>query len=387
MKLPTPVTIDPAAVDLAESIDALPNTSGVYRLSASGSQPHLSWSANLPRRLRRLLLTSRPDRDDFIARLRATYSSVDCWPTGSKLETFLVTYQLAKEHFPDDYLKRLRLRLPWFVVLTGSDPFPRLAVVNRPARTHQQVFGPFPSRDSAQRYEQEVSALFQLRRCTETLAPHPEHPGCIYGEMNQCLRPCQCVVTAEEYATEVNRMADFLSTNGKSSLAALSAARERASAEMDFEQAAQLHKRIEKISAAASLRGPVAAELDLLNGVALTRGIMSGEIRLWPMLEGYWQEAVPLTFSPETERFKSLDQELRERLSGAVQHARRDGPRIEELAIFSRWYFSSWRDGEWLPFRSVADLNYRKLVREISAMVKSRPAHPAAILPHSCRTG
>ena len=373
MKLPTPITIDPAAANLPESIDVLPNTSGVYRLSVPGSQPHLSWSANLPRRLRRLLLPSQSAGHSLLGRLRATFSSIDCWPTGSKLETSLSLYELGKGHFPQDYLKRLRLRLPWFVGLTLSDQFPRLTIVNRPSRTHQQLFGPFLSRDAAQRYEEEVLSLFQLRRCTETLAPHPEHPGCIYGEMNQCLRPCQCAVTRQEYATEVNRMADFLSTNGKTSRVALSAARDRASTEMDFEQAAQLHKRIEKITAAASLRDPVIAELDLFNGVALTRGSMPGEIRLWPVLQGYWQEPLPLTFSPETVRIKSLDQELRERLSDALQCVRRDGSRIEGLAIFSRWYYSSWRDGSWFPFRSLTDLNYRKLVREISTIVKPQP--------------
>jgi excinuclease ABC subunit C len=80
---------------------------------------------------------------------------------------------------------------------------------------------------------------------------------------------------------------------------------------------------------------------------------------------------VPLTFSPEIVRIKSLDQELRERLSDRLQCVCREGSRIEQLAIFSRWYYSSWRDGPWFPFRSLADLNYRKLVREISAMVKS----------------
>ena len=45
--------------------------------------------------------------------------------------------------------------------------------------------------------------LFQLRRCQEDLAPSPGHPGCIYGEMGKCLRPCQEAVSREEYAGEV----------------------------------------------------------------------------------------------------------------------------------------------------------------------------------------
>jgi hypothetical protein len=39
------------------------------------------------------------------------------------------------------------------------------------------------------------------------------------------------------------------------------------------------------------------------------------------------------------------------------------------MAVFARWYYSSWRDGQWFPFLKLADLNYRKLVREISGVL------------------
>src|SRR5207244_6958620 len=58
--------------------------------------------------------------------------------------------------------------------------------------------------------------LFQLRRCEDNLAPSPEHPGCIYGEMNKCLRPCQQVVSIEEYRGEAHRVEEFIRTDGAS---------------------------------------------------------------------------------------------------------------------------------------------------------------------------
>ena len=47
--------------------------------------------------------------------------------------------------------------------------------------------------------------------------------------------------------------------------------------------------------------------------------------------------------------------------------------RQEYLAILARWYYSSWRDGEWFAFDSLENLPYRKLVHAIS-----RVAHKAA---------
>jgi excinuclease UvrABC nuclease subunit len=375
VKIPTAVNLDPHALDLHQQITSLPLSAGIYAFQSSGKPPHLSWSANLRRRLLRLLVLSYTGPGGLVERLRENLSSVECWPVGSRLESALLLYELAKAYYPQDHLARLKLRMPWFVSLT-EDPFPRLAVLNRIPRKGLSQFGPFLTRDLALQYEQEILGLFQLRRCTETLLPSPEHPGCIYGEMNQCLRPCQCAVTAEEYSTEVNRAAEFLSTNGGTGMAALSAARERAAEETDFEQAAEIHKRIEKMRSAAAARHEVITEIHSFNGVALTRAVGNRQFRLWPMLEGYWQESLTLDFSVDRANSKSLDQDLRELLDEHLAHPSSDGKRVEHLAIFSRWYYSSSRDGEWFPFRSVRDLNYRRLVRAISKLAKTDTPNP-----------
>ncbi|MBV9156179.1 MAG: hypothetical protein JO097_07940, partial [Acidobacteriaceae bacterium] len=98
-------------------------------------------------------------------------------------------------------------------------------------------------------------------------------------------------------------------------------------------------------------------------------------LRFWPMLAGYWQTPITLSFSGEERSAKSLDQELRERFADSDRNRDAGGSQLEELAIFTRWYYSSWRDGEWFPFHSIADLNYRRLVREISKMMKADVAN------------
>lgn len=372
MELPRPLTIDPQTPEAIQAIATLPESRGIYLFSVPGLPPHLGSCLNLRRRLTRLLVPSYTALGSGFARYFQKVTVVSCWPAGSRLEVSLLTYWLTRQHFPTDYLKRLRLRLPWFLALTTHDPFPRLEIVNRPTRRHSAAYGPFLNRESAQRYEQELSGLFQVRRCSETLIPAPTHPGCIYGEMNQCLRPCQCAVSEDEYAAEVVRLGEFLATNGKTTSAALATARERASAELDFEQAAQLHKRMEKVMAAGACRDSVIAPDAAFNGVALTSGVADGECRLWPMLQGYWQKPVIVQFSTFEPGARSLDRELRETLAHSLASAPLEtGNRVEHLALFSRWYYSSWREGHWFPFHKIEDLNYRRLVREISNLTRS----------------
>ena len=371
MELPRPLIIDPRSPEAAEAITALPETRGVYLFSIPGNTPHLGWSLNLRRRLTRLLLPSYTGTGSGIGRYFEKITTVACWAASSRLEASLLVYQITREQFPEDYLKRLRLRLPWFLALDVSDAFPRLESVQRPGRRHSVAYGPFFSRDLAQRYEQELLGLFPIRRCTETLTPAPEHPGCIYGEMNQCLRPCQCAVSSAEYATEVMRLDEFLANNGKTTAAGLVAARERAAGELDFEQAAQWHKRWEKVSATAASRDAVIAPLDQFNGLALTRGVAEDECRLWPMLGGYWQKPVILQFSTMEPGAWSLDQELREKVAGSLGTGVESavGNRVEHVALFARWYYSSWRDGHWFAFSKLEDLPYRRMVREVSNLL------------------
>ncbi|HEX4808813.1 MAG TPA: hypothetical protein VH325_07785 [Bryobacteraceae bacterium] len=371
MIIPEPVTVHPNAADLPQQIAQLPAGSGIYLLRGPNGRPaHMSWSAHLPKRLNRLLVSSYTGSDGRRAALRDQLTEVACWPTGSKLETSLLMLNLARGVYPDDYLKRLRLRIPWFVGIGDIEGYPRLNIMNRIPKRAQSVYGPFASRDAAQRYEEELLGLFQLRRCTGQLVPAPDHPGCIYGEMNLCMRPCQLIVGREEYLSEAQRVADFLSTNGRAAVTSLTIARERASEGMDFEQAAQLHKRIERTLAVSALRDNVVADARRFRGVALTRTAANRRLSLWLLFDGYWQGQIILDFPDEQERSKSLDREIREKLDEATRHATPEGKRTEHLAVFARWYFSSWRDGSWFPFRALDDLNYKKLVREISNLLK-----------------
>jgi excinuclease ABC subunit C len=364
----TPLVLSPHAAEFPDQLAKIPPGSAVYALRAGGKLAHIAWSANLQRRLHRLFVSYHTAGASALQAVRAKVEAVECWPATSRLEIWLLLYQLFRIHYPGDYLRRLRLRMPWFLTWT-RDCFPRLRVTNRISRNGICV-GPFPSREAAQRYEAEVLNLFQIRRCTEVLAPNPEHPGCIYGEMNQCMRPCQCAVSALEYASEVERASEFLESNGKGVIAGLTAARERASEAMDFEQAAQLHKRIEKIQAARSVRDEIVRQAASFSGVALVPGREHGEFLLWPMLGAIWREPVRARFS-EHAAAKSLDQQIRELLSEALSQTGEAASQLEHLAVFVRWYFSSWRDGEWFPFTELPDLDYRRLVREISRRMRS----------------
>jgi excinuclease ABC subunit C len=355
---------------LDEALEQVPNRPAVFLLWPQRGDPYLGKTTVLRRRLLRLLREREtPSR---LLNLRHTAHRVEYWLTGSKLESSLLMYDLARRHFPKTYLDVLRLRMPPYVKLILTNEFPRSQVSTHLGRAPATYFGPFRTRASAERFESQFLDLFQMRRCQEDLVPAPTHPGCIYGEMGMCLRPCQQIVTAEEYRHEVERVVDFLRSDGRSLVDATTAARDRLSTDLDFEQAARQHKRIEKIQDVLSLRDDLARDIDRLNGVAVTASSQPQSVELWFVLGGSWHGARRVTFEVVEGKPVSLDQKLREVVSGLSPTTQTMGLRQEHLALLSRWYYSSWRDGEWFPFDGVDSLPYRKLVHAISRIAQNR---------------
>lgn len=250
--------------DAAEEIlRGLPAAPGVFALRGerAGDEPYLTRAADLRRRLRRLL--APPEAVDEQGRpvlskrlnLRERVRWIEWTRTGSEFESVLVLYCASFQAFGEEQArKRLLLYPPYCVRVTMAHQHPRVYVTNRLSqRSMGESFGPFPSRAAAERYADAVLDLFRLRRCHEDLQVHPEHPGCVYGEMQKCMAPCKVACTAEDYVAEAKVTLAFFATGGESMLASIAAKREAASEEMDFEAAASLHKQWERVKSATQM--------------------------------------------------------------------------------------------------------------------------------------
>jgi len=345
-----PITVLPA------DLDSLPDRPAVFVVWAAEGKPYLARTTLLRRRLKRLL--SERDRVSRVLNLRGVVERIEYWPTGSQIEATLIHLELAQRHFPDDWPRLTRLRPPVFLRLTVDNPFPRTMITSRFGKG--LFYGPFGSRAAAERFDAAMLDLFQLRRCEENLAPSPEHPGCIYGEMNRCLRPCQQAVSIDEYRGESSRVEQFLRTGGASLIDSAEVARDHASKDMQFEEAARLHQRVERIQGVQALSGDLARTADQTNGIAVVPSAEPETVDLWFMLGGSWQPRRPLSISEGAGQ--SMDRRLREML-GSLEAP--GPPHPEHLSILLRWHGSSWRDGEWIPFDSLEKIPYRKLVNAI----------------------
>jgi excinuclease ABC subunit C len=262
-----------ASTEILRQIPALP---GVFALRGedAAAEPYLTRAADIRRRITRLLAPPEVSADGTPVQsrrlnLRDRVRSIAYTVTGSEFASLLLLYDASAAVFgADQARRRLRLHPPCFLRLTLEHAHPRVYSTNRLSKRNlAQTYGPFPSRAAAERYCDAVLDLFKLRRCCEDLEVSPSHPGCAYGEMKKCMAPCNTSCTADEYAAEARAVEAFFQTRGESMLAEIAAARDRASAQMEFEQAAALHQQHEKVKAVAALASELVRPVPQLRGV------------------------------------------------------------------------------------------------------------------------
>ncbi|MGA9471564.1 MAG: excinuclease ABC subunit C, partial [Terriglobales bacterium] len=112
----------------------VPTSPAVFLLRGSdpASEPYVSKTANLRRRLERLL--SAPEEHTKRLNLRERVRSIEYSLTGSDFESGFLLYQLLRASFPKTYEKRLRLRFAPLVKLHLENEYPRASITTRLGR-------------------------------------------------------------------------------------------------------------------------------------------------------------------------------------------------------------------------------------------------------------
>ncbi len=195
----------------AEIFLTIPATPAVFLLRGDDpqSEPYASKTANLRRRVQRLL--GLPTEHSKKLNLRERARWIEYTPTGSDFESGFLLYRVLRSLFPKTYSDRLRLRFAPLVKLHLENEYPRASVTTRLGRLSGRnlYYGPFPSRPAAEKFASDSLDFFKMRRCVDDLHPDPKFPGCIYSEMKMCLAPCFKGCTDDEYRAEVTRVQNY----------------------------------------------------------------------------------------------------------------------------------------------------------------------------------
>jgi hypothetical protein len=339
--------------------------------------------------------------------LRGFARRIEWQIVGSAFEAQWLNYLLNKQYYPRQYRLRLRLKPPALLKLNLRNRFPRCYPTRRLVKDGSYYYGPFASQAAAEHFAAEFLDLFKIRRCVEELDPNPSHPGCIYSQMKMCLAPCFAGCSDDEYQREVGRVVEFLDGQGQTLLRSLAEERAQASETLEFEQAAKIHAKIEKVDGILRQKSEVARNLHELHALVVQKGSEEKSVLFFRVWRGELRGPVTLSLDENVLSPAPLDQQLHTLLDslagdsppaiatmslvppaypasasqtpvGAVAAAThappqpvpsRSAPSVpgvppwEHLSLLARWYYSSFREGELVMLNAKQTIPHTRLIR------------------------
>ncbi len=366
----------------ADVFSSVPAAPAVFLLRAADAhaEPYVSKTANLRRRLQRLLgpLEERTKK----LNLRDRVHSIEYAPTGSDFESGFLLYRVLRSTFPKTYSNRMRFRFAPLVKLHLDNQYPRASITTRLGRLNGRslYYGPFVSRVAAEKFMNDSLDFFKMRRCVDDLHPDPKFPGCIYSEMKMCLAPCFKGCTDEEYVVEVNRVQAYFDSAGDSLLRELSTGRETASANLAFEEAAAIHARVEKLKPVVSQLPEIVQRLDRFSALMIQPCSSVGSVAFFRIECGRISGPVAFNIQPaEHAKSQAMEARVQESLHSLPPTPVRSAlETMEHLALLKRWYYRGSRTGEIFFADAKGELPMRRIVRGISRVFHGeKPEEPA----------
>jgi excinuclease ABC subunit C len=373
-----------AAESGAEILAKVPAAAAVFLLRGNDpeAEPYVSKTANLRRRLQRLL--GAPEERSRKLNLRDRVRWIEYGLTDSDFESRFLLYKIVREIFPATYSDRLHFRFAPLLKLHLENQYPRASVTTRLGRlTGRSIYyGPFPSRADAEKFMNDSLDFFKMRRCVDDLHPDPQFPGCIYSEMKMCLAPCFKGCTDEEYSSEVNRVQSYFDSRAESLVRELTSQRDADSANLAFEDAAAIHVRLEKIKPVATRFPEIVRRIDRLSAVIVQPCQVEQSVKFFRVERGAISGPAIFAIQPP-EHAKSLSMESR------VEAALNSFPQakgfaaletMEHLALLRRWYYRGNRTGEIFLADEKNILPMRRIVRGIGRVLRGEKQDEALLL-------
>ena len=251
---PTPPSTRPRPEpDLKRGLDVIRKTAkkltaqpGVYRmLDADGNVLYVGKAKSLNKRV--VSYTRVNALSTRLMRMVSETLSMEIITTRTEVEALLLESNLIKTMKPRfNILLRDDKSFP-YIMLTRDHDWPQLTKHRGPRKRKADYFGPFASASAVNRTITELTRAFMLRNCSDSIFSARSRP-CLQYQIKRCTAPCVNKVSPEDYATQVEMAARFLSGESKKVQEEFAANMHVAAGALEFEDAAVWRNRIRALT-------------------------------------------------------------------------------------------------------------------------------------------
>jgi len=240
---------------IADFVSRLPFKPGVYRMfDEHGNVLYVGKAKSLKKRVAAYTSYKRhPIRIQRMIRATHDMEFVIC---GSETEALLLEASLIK-----------RLKPRYNILLRDDKSFPYILVrkdhpaaqitKHRGARNIKgDYYGPFASAGAVNRTLDTLQRAFRLRNCSDSIYESRTRP-CMLHQIKRCSAPCTGEIELEDYAQLIGDAEDFLTGKSAALRQRLQGQMSDASADLNFEKAAELRDRLYAMSQVSGASGGI----------------------------------------------------------------------------------------------------------------------------------
>ncbi len=242
---------------IQEIVQKLPPRPGVYlHKDENGKILYIGKAVNLRSRVRSYFT---PNVDSYKTRhLRKKIADVEIITTDSELEALLLEMTLIKKHRPH-YNVRLKddKRYP-YIKVHWADPYPKVTVTRRMVRDGSRYFGPYTSAWAVHQTLDLLRKIFPYLTCDRTITGEDKR-ACLYYDIKLCNAPCIGAVSKDEYREMIQGLMDFLEGRSEHIIRDIENKMAEASANLQFEEAAQYRDQLQAIDKVVAKQKVIAA--------------------------------------------------------------------------------------------------------------------------------
>lgn len=228
-------------------LDHFPLQPGVYLMKdIAGKVIYVGKAKQLKHRLKQYF--NATDTRPMVPFLIQQIAHIDTIVVPSEKEALLLENTLIKKHQPkfNAFLKDDKTFISLMINNTHSWPMIRLIRYKGSPKEDGFYFGPYTSAYAARQTYELLTRLFPLRQCSDEELKRRTRP-CLLYSIKRCIAPCVGKCTKEEYAHYVEGAIKFLKGQDKEILKELYDSMEKASQNLDYEQAGALLQTIRQI--------------------------------------------------------------------------------------------------------------------------------------------
>ncbi len=225
----------PSNFDIKNFLKNLTHSPGIYKmLDEKGEILYIGKAKNLKNRVSSYFRSqsASPKQQAMVAKI----ASIEVMLTHTEGEALLLESQQIKRYKPR-YNICLRDDKSYPYVFISEHKFPQLTFHRGAKKRKGQYFGPYPSAGAVRETLKLLQKIFPVRQCEDSFYSNRTRP-CLQYQIERCTAPCTGLVSEQRYQEDLNNTVLFLQGKGNQLIDQLIAKMEKASQQLEFEQAA-----------------------------------------------------------------------------------------------------------------------------------------------------